>query len=714
MNGLGSALIWSAIQITLVAPAALVIERWASRRGPRAGSWVASTSMWLVIVVSPLPFCQPLFGWTCRSSSTYRSAAFALNAFALRPLPAQTAGEGDDHELSARNDSWSGLVVPFSWLRGIRDSLARQAETIRQGRYRWARTWVFLLPSGTAWCLLRVVMGLWGVRECRLRSVPVDDSELLGQVESLRVALGLLGRVEVRELPQLVTTTAAAVGWWQPLVLLPGNWRTWNESERRAVLAHELAHVARADYAAGIVARLGLALHFYHPLVHWMVARLRLQQELAADAQGARLAGGRRSYLVSLSRLALRQEGSLPAWPAKAFLPARGHLIRRIHVLKEKCPAKDGSLSTTARAITIASLLAVGIVATVLRGPSASQGAEPPPSSVKDVSKPFVGSAPNSNTKPFDVSFIPAKAQGFLAIRPATIFQLSGMKRHFETVDALIAKELPDVKLRIESIEQATLGLSVQPRDQKTGQPGRFMIGAGMVRTVEDFDWKSVLQVIARRFGPADAKLVEVRFEGQVYYRATYISPFGRGLCFYFPDARTVVHLEEEAIRHVIRGGAGTRPEYVQGGDWRKVERDMIAFAFNNKDQRWKLDVATDEPEDLPMAACIQNASRWVFGVDGADSLVLHAIATCATEQKGETVVRSVEALLSRMRAFVNPAKLNPPVGKQEAARTLLRLATDVLQACKVHRDGVVVDLSVKSQLPFENLMTVLLAEAGF
>ena len=78
------------------------------------------------------------------------------------------------------------------------------------------------------------------------------------------------------------------------------------------------------------------------------------------------------------------------------------------------------------------------------------------------------------------------------------------------------------------------------------------------------------------------------------------------------------------------------------------------------------------EPEELPIAACIQNASRWVLGVDGADSLVLHAIATCATEQKGETVVRSVEALRSRMRAFISPAKLNPPVGKEEAARTII------------------------------------------
>ena len=53
------------------------------------------------------------------------------------------------------------------------------------------------------------------------------------------------------------------------------------------MLAHELAHVRRTDYLAGLLARLGVALHFYHPLVYWLAARLHLQQELAADALAA-------------------------------------------------------------------------------------------------------------------------------------------------------------------------------------------------------------------------------------------------------------------------------------------------------------------------------------------------------------------------------------------------------------------------------------------
>ncbi len=107
--------------------------------------------------------------------------------------------------------------------------------------------------------------------------------------------MGCRRGVDLRECPGVVSP--AVVGWLRPVVLLPADWRGWGEPERRAVLAHELAHVRRFDYPLGLLARLGVALHFYHPLVYWLADRLRLQQELAADALAAPLVGGREPYL---------------------------------------------------------------------------------------------------------------------------------------------------------------------------------------------------------------------------------------------------------------------------------------------------------------------------------------------------------------------------------------------------------------------------------
>ncbi len=46
-------------------------------------------------------------------------------------------------------------------------------------------------------------------------------------------------------------------------------------------------------FAAVLVSQLSIVVHFYHPLVHWLAGRLRLEQELAADSVAAQIAEGR-------------------------------------------------------------------------------------------------------------------------------------------------------------------------------------------------------------------------------------------------------------------------------------------------------------------------------------------------------------------------------------------------------------------------------------
>ena len=81
-------------------------------------------------------------------------------------------------------------------------------------------------------------------------------------------------------------------GWRRPVVLLPAGAEAWPEPRRRAVLLHELAHIARRDYPAQLAAEVVRALYWFNPLV-WMAARkLRIESEHACDdrvlAAGAR------------------------------------------------------------------------------------------------------------------------------------------------------------------------------------------------------------------------------------------------------------------------------------------------------------------------------------------------------------------------------------------------------------------------------------------
>ena len=100
----------------------------------------------------------------------------------------------------------------------------------------------------------------------------------------------------------------------------------------------------RGDFLTGLIAQISVALHFYHPLAHWLAKRLRLEQELAADAWGAALSGGSPTYLVTLAQMALRREDRSLAGPARAFLPSRGTLVTRIEMLRNNHVFRIGVL----------------------------------------------------------------------------------------------------------------------------------------------------------------------------------------------------------------------------------------------------------------------------------------------------------------------------------------------------------------------------------
>ena len=186
--------------------------------------------------------------------------------------------------------------MTLAWLRVAWDRLERgTAEPATRFR-PWGSTLAAVALAGTGVGLLNLILGLWAVALCRRRGRPVDDLQIVGMLEELRQAMGCERPVELREVPDL--STPATAGRLRPVLLLPDDWRSWSVAERRAVLAHELAHILRGDYAVGLTARLAVLLNYYHPLVRWMAGRLHLQQEQAADAIG----GAVRRRLDALSR----------------------------------------------------------------------------------------------------------------------------------------------------------------------------------------------------------------------------------------------------------------------------------------------------------------------------------------------------------------------------------------------------------------------------
>jgi ankyrin repeat protein/beta-lactamase regulating signal transducer with metallopeptidase domain len=119
-------------------------------------------------------------------------------------------------------------------------------------------------------------------------------------------------------------------GWLRPVILLP---RTLidelKESELSQILAHELAHVKRHDFAVNLLQTVLSTFFFYHPGVWWMSARVQDEREHCCDDLALAATGGRIDYartLVSLQERDLRHPKLAMAFGGGGF----GNRIRRL------------------------------------------------------------------------------------------------------------------------------------------------------------------------------------------------------------------------------------------------------------------------------------------------------------------------------------------------------------------------------------------------
>ena len=682
MNDVGLTLLWSALQVSLVLIPAVALHVIASRRSPASGAWVASLSLGLVVAFSFLMLIP-------RRGAPERGAAQSAPSKSI-------ATRAPGAAVVAESRSGEGRGWPIARLRGAWERFEKTAAAPAVRFRAWGSLLAVFAIAGSGVGLLHLVVGVWGVHLCRRKSRPVEVSELNDLIKELMDGLGCRRRVEVREAPGL--TSPATAGWWRSVVFLPDDWRSWDDQERRAVFAHELAHVCRNDYVTGLVARVALALYFYHPLVHWLAARLALEQELAADAIGARFAGGRTLYLQSLSRLALRQDGRSPCWPARAFLPAKGTLIRRIAMLREET-ASEKPWSGLRRAFAALVLLTVATGASLLHGPARGDDKEKKAVNPEYGLGELSGTAVEKRLEPFDLSYFPDNPQGIVAFRPAAAFRRAGMEAYGAELKLVIGEQWstaakffgfdptrPGLQpLRLEMFEQVVGHLSLTRSGPKKGQ-GRVMFGDVVTaRTTEPVDWLALLRAFKR-------DPVEVRDGDRVYYKLKdpLLGPEECGL--YFPDDRTVVFAAEKQLLPLIRRETKAPSlAFANGKDWDRLLHGLAVVALDNRDGQLKKAFTTDDPDDDDVTALFDHSELWTFGLGQSDEIDFTAVAKCLDAAASQSTARATETLLAAVRkglADAGPSKTPPSKGEQEIHQLADRLAVAFLKNARVDRDG--------------------------
>jgi hypothetical protein len=139
-----------------------------------------------------------------------------------------------------------------------------------------------------------------------------------------RVALGPLG--------------PAVVGLWRQVLVVPAAVADLSEGARQAVLAHELAHVARRDSLRLWLIGVAATLLGWHPAARRVLAALRLELEMAADDRAVAWLGDARQYVLVVGRWGLLTAGQPLPWGA-ALVAEPSDLSLRLRALVEPMPA---------------------------------------------------------------------------------------------------------------------------------------------------------------------------------------------------------------------------------------------------------------------------------------------------------------------------------------------------------------------------------------
>lgn len=223
----------------------------------------------------------------------------------------------------------------------VADLLLQEESGLAQALHAYLPVIVAGWLLGVFIMLARMALGWLWLRQIGSGIVNLEQRQLalLWQARTSKLALdfGLQRRVELRVDARL--KTPVTTGCWRPVIVLPlALLSGMSPALLDALLAHELAHIKRWDYAVNLLQNLVLSLLFYHPAVWWIARRIDLEREQIADDMASGLLGKPRDLALALQKLDHFQLGQMSnelalAASGKASGHAGGELLARIRRL---------------------------------------------------------------------------------------------------------------------------------------------------------------------------------------------------------------------------------------------------------------------------------------------------------------------------------------------------------------------------------------------
>jgi uncharacterized protein (TIGR03435 family) len=279
-----------------------------------------------------------------RSAAAVRHAVLVATFVALAAIPI-VAPVAPPYFVSVEYGTWPNSATSMeTGLAHLKTAVSSSNE--QQPGLRWPTLLFAAWASGAGLCLLPQLGGLLQSRRLRRGG--------RAWATALAEAPGFRGRrrIPVHVLHHADVSGPMTCGIVRPFILLPDHARRWPRQDLDRALAHELAHISRADVLVHALARGVCAVYWFHPLVWVCWRRLRQEAERACDDVVVAVYEPA-AYAQQLLALARRQQARPSA--SMTAMAGRGELAVRIHAILD-CSQPRQRLSRR-RAMAIAIIL---------------------------------------------------------------------------------------------------------------------------------------------------------------------------------------------------------------------------------------------------------------------------------------------------------------------------------------------------------------------
>ena len=317
---------WQAAAIAVVYRALMVVFA----RGASQTRYAISVAAMVLMAIAALT----TFSWkmhSARPSPALHLAAREIRTVALEAVePAALAG-GATHSDSGAAVSAANLL---RWIDGF---------------------WVL----GVGLLSIRSIGGWWVIQ--KLRATAVDEAPEALRKSFARISAVLGIRKEVLLRVSSAVAGPITVGAVRAMVLLPVSAVTLlGPDELEMVLAHELAHVRRADFLWNLLQTLVETLFFFHPAVWWIGKRIRHERELCCDDLALEICPNPVTYATALFRL---EEQRVRQW--RLAMALDGHQSNQTLRMRIARILGEPTRPTAGRSIQPFSLIVAGVALAV-------------------------------------------------------------------------------------------------------------------------------------------------------------------------------------------------------------------------------------------------------------------------------------------------------------------------------------------------------------